>query len=59
LLTGGFSEQQIQQLLSGAGLQLASFDSGSLHVTKAVQQPGEAGEASEDFPVFVAVGQHM
>uniref|UniRef100_A0A383V5J2 Methyltransferase domain-containing protein n=1 Tax=Tetradesmus obliquus TaxID=3088 RepID=A0A383V5J2_TETOB len=53
---GGFSEQQVSQLLAAAGLRLASFSGDSLHVTKAVAQPG-GGEAPEAFPVFVAVGQ--
>jgi hypothetical protein len=57
-IAGGFSEQQMRQLLSAAGLQLVSFSGTSLHVTKAVQQPGgDGGEAPEDFPVFVAVGE--
>lgn len=55
-LAGGFSEQQVSQLLAAAGLRLVSFSGNSLHVTKAVAQPGGV-EAPEAFPVFVAVGQ--
>jgi 2-polyprenyl-3-methyl-5-hydroxy-6-metoxy-1,4-benzoquinol methylase len=56
---GGFSQQQLQEFLAPAGMEVASFDGAALVMTKQMAAGPDGGTGDEQFPIFCAVASRQ
>jgi SAM-dependent methyltransferase len=56
---GGFSQQQLQEFLAPAGLEVVSFDGAALVMTKQMPAGPHGGSQDRDFPIFCAIARRQ